>query len=106
MVDQHGIAGIQAAVGPSVHGELLAADPDVGVLARHVAPHRRAILIAQALRLGRLGAVAIGDDHCMAAYGGLYAAHQQIILPAARGQQEDSRYDAETLHIHHAFQEQ
>jgi hypothetical protein len=98
VVDQHGIAGIQAAVGPPVHREFLAADPDVGVFARHVAPYRSAVLITQALRLGRLGAVAIGDYHRVAAYRGFYAAHQQIVLPAARGQQADSRYDAETRH--------
>jgi hypothetical protein len=99
VIDQDCIAGIQAAVGLPVHGELVAADPDIGVFAGRVAPDGRAGFICEPLRRGHLGAVTIGDHDRVAAHLRFDAAQEQIVLTAARYHQKaDCRCDTETRH--------
>jgi hypothetical protein len=85
VVHQDGIARVQAAVVAAVDLEHLAADADLGVAARGIAPDSRAGVVGEALGRRRAGAVAIGDDNGVTADLRLDASECEVVGAAAGG---------------------
>jgi hypothetical protein len=98
VIDQNAVRGVEAAVVPTIDGQLLSANPDIGVAAGSVAPDGAAVFIGEASGFGNAGAVAIRDDHGVGSHAGLDAAQQQVIFPAAGERQEDCGDDHGWLH--------
>jgi len=86
MIDQDGIGGADAPVGPAVYFQLIAADPDLGVAAGGIVvdPSR------DLLRLGDTGPVAVGDDDFVGSDGGLDAPEEEIVGAGAGGEESEA----------------
>ena len=93
VIDQDVVGRGEWAVVLGVDGEVVGADPDVGVAAGHVVPG----VGGDFFGLGRVGAVAIGDGDRVGGDVGLDAAEEEVVGFAAGGEGEQGDRDGETL---------
>ena len=98
MVHQDPIGGADTAVGTSIDGELVAADPDIGIPARHEVEVGLPVGAGHGFGGRNARPVTIGHDDGVSAHLGLDTSEQQVVGPAAPGkrhQQRNEGYEAE-----------